>query len=296
MVLPLPSLGKLTETTNASASAPDPNETKGFIGERFDEDSGLQYLNARYFDPEAGRFIQPDWFEMTKAGVGTNRYAYAGNDPVNLRDPGGNEAYVAARDLAGFAVIGAHSYFAIITPVDKLDKYSSAIQKAAVEMTNASGKIPGVKKGEKFAVVTVGGHKGTISNGKPIGKLVSIINETADITAISELAKNATGWLSFNVSFSDKLKSDQHKSVEELDNAILNTAHGYNNTVTYSLFGSTAGCNCHGFVQGVLDILGIKNPNEGWFGVKGLDPGGRFPVPSVAFSPKDETPNEKSEK
>lgn len=27
---------------------------------------------------------------MTKAGVGTNRYAYSGNDPVNARDPGGN--------------------------------------------------------------------------------------------------------------------------------------------------------------------------------------------------------------
>jgi len=35
-------------------------------------------------------FIQPDWCEVTQAGVGTNRYAYSGNDPVNLSDPGGN--------------------------------------------------------------------------------------------------------------------------------------------------------------------------------------------------------------
>ncbi len=67
-----------------------PPETKGFIGERFDADAGLQYLNARYYDPKLGMFIQPDWFEVTKAGVGTNRYAYSGNDPVNARDPGGN--------------------------------------------------------------------------------------------------------------------------------------------------------------------------------------------------------------
>ena len=26
------------------------DETKGFIGERFDADAGLQYLNARYYD------------------------------------------------------------------------------------------------------------------------------------------------------------------------------------------------------------------------------------------------------
>ena len=35
-------------------------------------------------------FLQPDWFEVTAAGVGTNRYAYAGGDPVNASDPGGN--------------------------------------------------------------------------------------------------------------------------------------------------------------------------------------------------------------
>jgi hypothetical protein len=43
-------------------------------------------------DPELGMFIQPDWFEVTEFGVGTNRYAYSFNDPVNLRDPSGNEA------------------------------------------------------------------------------------------------------------------------------------------------------------------------------------------------------------
>ena len=65
-------------------------EDKGFIGERYDADAGLQYLNARYFDPELGMFIQPDWLAVTDAGVGTNRYAYANNDPVNKFYPNGN--------------------------------------------------------------------------------------------------------------------------------------------------------------------------------------------------------------
>ena len=50
----------------------------------------LQYLNARYYDPELSLFLQPDWFEVTKAGVGTNRFSYSFNDPVNKFDPGGN--------------------------------------------------------------------------------------------------------------------------------------------------------------------------------------------------------------
>ncbi|MGB3314304.1 MAG: RHS repeat-associated core domain-containing protein [Albidovulum sp.] len=67
-----------------------PRETKGFIGERFDSDAGLSYLNARYYDPKLAMFIQPDWWEVTESGVGTNRYAYSFNDPVNGKDTGGN--------------------------------------------------------------------------------------------------------------------------------------------------------------------------------------------------------------
>ena len=79
--------GTVTDWVLSATLAP---ETKGYIGERYDADAGLQYLNARYYDPELGIFIQPDWFEVTAAGVGTNRYGYSANDPVNALDPGGN--------------------------------------------------------------------------------------------------------------------------------------------------------------------------------------------------------------
>lgn len=63
---------------------------KSYIGERFDAETGLLYLNARYMDPVLGRFISPDDWDPTKEGVGTNRYAYAQNDPVNKSDPNGH--------------------------------------------------------------------------------------------------------------------------------------------------------------------------------------------------------------
>lgn len=63
---------------------------KGYIGERFDAETGLLYLNARYMDPVLGRFISPDDWDPTLPGVGTNRYAYAQNDPVNRSDPNGH--------------------------------------------------------------------------------------------------------------------------------------------------------------------------------------------------------------
>ena len=36
------------------------------------------------------RFPSPDWLDPPIPGIGTNRYAYAANDPVNKLDPGGN--------------------------------------------------------------------------------------------------------------------------------------------------------------------------------------------------------------
>ena len=77
-------------THSGTGSTGLPTEDKGFIGERFDADAGLQYLNARYYDTRLGLFVQPDWFEVTQAGVGTNRYSYSFNDPVDKLDPSGN--------------------------------------------------------------------------------------------------------------------------------------------------------------------------------------------------------------
>ena len=82
--------GEQTETVFGTAALP---EAKGFIGERYDADAGLEYLNARYYDPRLGMFIQPDWWEVMQAGVGTNRYAYSFDDPVNGKDVTGHEIY-----------------------------------------------------------------------------------------------------------------------------------------------------------------------------------------------------------
>ncbi len=64
---------------------------KAYINQRYDAETGLQYLQARYYDPVLGRFISADTFDPWEAGVGTNRYAYSGNDPINLSDPNGHQ-------------------------------------------------------------------------------------------------------------------------------------------------------------------------------------------------------------
>ncbi len=64
--------------------------SKGWIGERFDADASLQYLNARTYDPDVLMFLEPDWWEVTEPGVGTNCHANAGGDPANWGGSGAN--------------------------------------------------------------------------------------------------------------------------------------------------------------------------------------------------------------
>ncbi len=55
-----------------------------YSGEYYDAESGYTYLQARYYDPDMGRFISED-----PAMDGENWYVYCGNDPVNMVDPTG---------------------------------------------------------------------------------------------------------------------------------------------------------------------------------------------------------------
>ncbi len=62
-----------------------------YRGYYYDIETGLYYLNSRYYDPETGRFLNAD--EIV-AGVGNNQgynlYSYCNNNPVNLCDDSGN--------------------------------------------------------------------------------------------------------------------------------------------------------------------------------------------------------------
>ena len=59
----------------------------------FDEETGLYYLQSRYYDPELGRFISADSIEYLDPETlgGLNLYAYCGNNPVMGIDPEGTE-------------------------------------------------------------------------------------------------------------------------------------------------------------------------------------------------------------
>ena len=91
-------------------AATDPHK---FTGKELDDETGLYYFNARYYDADLGRFISVD----PVAGSNTdpqswNRYAYALDNPIRYRDPSGGQVAavataVAVADPAGAALLAA---------------------------------------------------------------------------------------------------------------------------------------------------------------------------------------------
>jgi len=57
-----------------------------YAGYRYDSETGLYTMPARFYSPALGRFLQAD---PSGFSGGFNLYAYAGNDPVNQVDPTG---------------------------------------------------------------------------------------------------------------------------------------------------------------------------------------------------------------
>jgi RHS repeat-associated protein len=81
------------ETYGATGSriAGGTDDSLGFTGSGQDDDTGLIYLNARYYAPVLYRFVTPDTVVPHSGTVGLNRYAYANDSPVTFADPGGHD-------------------------------------------------------------------------------------------------------------------------------------------------------------------------------------------------------------
>ena len=88
----------------ATAAGTDP-EGIGFTGHVNDPDTGLVYMQQRYMDPIAGRFLSVDPV-TTESGSGDhfNRYVYALNNPYKYNDSDGRIANFVWGAAVGFVI------------------------------------------------------------------------------------------------------------------------------------------------------------------------------------------------
>jgi len=72
---------------NQTASSGSLINSFRYTGREFDAETNLYFYRARYFDPQAGRFLSED--PVGFAGGDVNFYSYVHNDPVLYSDPMG---------------------------------------------------------------------------------------------------------------------------------------------------------------------------------------------------------------
>ena len=72
-----------------------------YRGYHYDTETGLYYLQTRYYDATVCRFISADTYFTTSQGIiGSNMYAYCNNDPAAFIDSNGTEA-VPVQQISG---------------------------------------------------------------------------------------------------------------------------------------------------------------------------------------------------
>ena len=107
------SWGSITSTSGTMASSLGKLNPLRYRGYCYDEETGLYYLQSRYYSPDIGRFINSDG-QFGEDILGSNLFAYCLNNPVNRTDEGGNlslpnwaKVAIGAVAIAGLAVATA---------------------------------------------------------------------------------------------------------------------------------------------------------------------------------------------
>ena len=74
----------ITGPMASTLGAQNPIRYRGYY---YDTETGLYYLQSRYYDPVVGRFINGDGYVSTGQGIlGHNMFAYCGNNPISRKD------------------------------------------------------------------------------------------------------------------------------------------------------------------------------------------------------------------
>ena len=103
--------GKVLTATGTMAAV-NPLRYRGYY---YDTDTGLYYLQSRYYDPQICRFINADNLTSTGQGIlGTNAFSYCANNPVSRVDTKGS-FWESAFDIIS---LGASIVEVAVNPTD----------------------------------------------------------------------------------------------------------------------------------------------------------------------------------
>lgn len=152
-----------------------------YTGHVQDQDTGLVYMGARYYDPQVGRFMSTDPVGfLDDKPMQFNRYAYANNNPYTYVDPDGEIAAHVGKFFLDFSLNLAINY----VESGQLNVMDAAIDSASNLMNPAAS----VKKISRVAQIVQGSKKVTKGPKSPHIDPKDVAGKTPD--EIDDLARN----------------------------------------------------------------------------------------------------------
>jgi RHS repeat-associated protein len=122
----------------------------GYQGQQSDDNSGLQYLRARYYDPNLGRFTSTDPREGSlDSPISRHRYLYANDNPLTFFDPTGEYAGLIGSSLIS-SILDSIATATIGFNVLNIALGLSAAYAAVTAATLAYDKWRNLKRGDEF--------------------------------------------------------------------------------------------------------------------------------------------------
>ena len=116
------------EETKRNAYSSFVNEIQ-YTGGINDSLTGLLYLNARFYDPQTGRFISRDTYRGERQDAGTwHLYLYCANNPVNYVDPSGHWFFVPFLVKGAAVAIGGIVLASYTTTKEFQDAWNRAVK------------------------------------------------------------------------------------------------------------------------------------------------------------------------
>jgi RHS repeat-associated protein len=161
----------------------------GFTGHIKDSATGLNYMQARYYDPVMGRFLSVDPVTFVETGRPGqfNRYAYTWNDPINKTDPTGMYCVPCAVKLSEVAVATlAVASTAFVGPtVETGAIFEEELNMQKAEETSGTKSASELKGGDKFTHFVANARA---AEKGPLHKIVATVASEA-----REVIQQATG-------------------------------------------------------------------------------------------------------
>lgn len=151
------------------------NNKLWFTGKPHDEDTGLSYFGARYYNPMLGRFMGVDPVDFNPDNIHSfNRYAYANNNPFKFIDPDGKnplnifDYYHFAKDVGNlivkeivYGIAIANGEYGVANQISQ--ELGGAAVAAAESTIGLISFVPGttqILRAQRIAKVTKGATKG----------------------------------------------------------------------------------------------------------------------------------------